>query len=113
MCAFVVLGLVFPYQTKRLPWGTSPKWPILCRVWCKTTTQSVSSANYAPLVWCWALVTNLRPYARELLSLLLTPISSSFVERLWSMACAPTSVLCVKWDIAHTARALLVCLLKA
>jgi len=26
MCAFVVLGgLVFPYQAKRLAWGTSPK----------------------------------------------------------------------------------------
>jgi len=32
MCAFVVLGLVFPYQAKRLAWGRSPKWPILCRV---------------------------------------------------------------------------------
>jgi len=27
MCAFVVLGLVFPYQAKRLSWGTSLKWP--------------------------------------------------------------------------------------
>jgi len=25
MCAFVVLGLVFPYQAKRLSWGMSPK----------------------------------------------------------------------------------------
>jgi len=25
MCAFVVLGLVFPYQAKRLAWGMSPK----------------------------------------------------------------------------------------
>ena len=32
MCAFVVLGTVFPYQAKRLAWGTSPKWPVLCRV---------------------------------------------------------------------------------
>ena len=32
MCAFVVLGLVFPYQAKRLAWGMSPKWPILCQV---------------------------------------------------------------------------------
>jgi len=36
MCAFVVLGLVFPYQAKRLAWRTSPKWPILCRLGCKT-----------------------------------------------------------------------------
>jgi len=36
MCAFVVLGLVFPYQAKRLAWGTSAKWPIFCRVGCKT-----------------------------------------------------------------------------
>jgi len=33
MRAFLVLGLVFPYQDKRLVWGTSPKWPILCRIW--------------------------------------------------------------------------------
>jgi len=32
MCAFVVLGLVFPYHAKRLARRTSPKWPILCRV---------------------------------------------------------------------------------
>jgi len=41
MCAFVVLGLVFPYQTKRLAWETSLKWHILCWVECKTLTQSV------------------------------------------------------------------------
>jgi len=29
MCAFAVLGLVFPYQAKRLAWGMSMKWPIL------------------------------------------------------------------------------------
>jgi len=40
-CAFVVLGLVFPYQVERLAWGTSPKLPILCRVGCKTLTQSI------------------------------------------------------------------------
>jgi len=26
MRAFVVLGLVFPFQAKRLAWGTSLKW---------------------------------------------------------------------------------------
>jgi len=36
MYAFVVLGFVFPSQAKRLAWGTSPKWPILCRVGHKT-----------------------------------------------------------------------------
>jgi len=44
MCAFVVLGLVFPYHTKRLAsqaWRTSPKWRILCRVGRKTLAQSV------------------------------------------------------------------------
>jgi len=25
MCAFVVLGLVFPYQAKKLAWGMSAK----------------------------------------------------------------------------------------
>jgi len=42
MCAFVVLGFVFPYQAKRLAWGTSPKWPILYRVGRKTLTQSIN-----------------------------------------------------------------------
>jgi len=36
MCAFVVLGFVFPYKTKRLAWGTCPKWPNLCWVGRKT-----------------------------------------------------------------------------
>jgi len=43
MRAFVVLGFVFPYQAKRLAWGTSPKLPILCRVGRKTLTQSIKS----------------------------------------------------------------------
>jgi len=42
MRAFVVLGLVFPYQAKRLAWRTSPKWPILCQVGCKTLTRSIN-----------------------------------------------------------------------
>ena len=42
MCAFVVLGLVFPYQAKRLAWGASLKWPILCWVGIKTFTQSIN-----------------------------------------------------------------------
>jgi len=41
MHAFVVLGFVFPYQAKRLAWGTCLKWPILWRVGCKTLTRSV------------------------------------------------------------------------
>jgi len=44
MCAFAVLGLVFPYQAKRLAWGTSPKWPVWCWVGRETTTQSISQA---------------------------------------------------------------------
>jgi len=48
MCPFVVLCLVFPYQAKRLAWRTSPKWPILCRVGHKTTTQSVWEFNFLP-----------------------------------------------------------------
>jgi len=39
MCAFIVLGLIFPYQAKRLAWGTSLKWLIWCWVGRKTTTQ--------------------------------------------------------------------------
>jgi len=38
MCAFVVSGFVYPYQAKRLVWGTSLKWPILCSVGRKTLT---------------------------------------------------------------------------
>jgi len=45
MCAFVVLGLVFPYQAKSLAWGTSPKLLILCRVELKNTTQSVNQTE--------------------------------------------------------------------
>jgi len=40
MRAFVVLHLVFPYQTKRLAWRTSQKLPILCRVGHKTSLIS-------------------------------------------------------------------------
>jgi len=42
MCAFVVFCLVFRCQAKRLAWGTSPIWPILCRVGRKTLTQSIN-----------------------------------------------------------------------
>ena len=42
MRAFVVLGFVFLYQAKRLAWGTSSKWPILCWVGLKTLTQSTN-----------------------------------------------------------------------
>ena len=45
MCAFVVLGLVFPYQAKRLAWGTCPKLPILCQVGRKMITQSVRAGG--------------------------------------------------------------------
>ena len=62
MCAFVVLGLVFPYQAKRWAWGLSLKLPILCWVGHKTLTQSIGD-------WCllcislhvyrhWICVTN-------------------------------------------------------
>jgi len=48
MCSCVVLGLVVPYQAKRLAWGTSPKWPILCWLGRKTTTQSILKSNFWP-----------------------------------------------------------------
>jgi len=41
MYAFVLLGLVFPYQAKRLAWGTPP---ILCGVRCKTFTESINES---------------------------------------------------------------------
>jgi len=37
MCAFCVN--FFSYQAKRLAWGTSAKWPVLCRVGRKTLTS--------------------------------------------------------------------------
>ena len=47
-CRFLLIGecvlccvRFFPYQAKRLAWGTSLKWPILCGVGCKTLTQSI------------------------------------------------------------------------
>jgi len=49
MHAFVVLGFVLPYQAKRLAWGTSLKWPILCWVGRKTWTQSINCAR-----WVWS-----------------------------------------------------------
>jgi len=47
MCAFVVLGLFFPYQAKRLAWGTSPKWPILCHVGHKTSASNQPVGEFA------------------------------------------------------------------
>jgi len=44
MCAFVVLGLVFPYQAKRLACGTSPKRQndLFCVEWdVKTSTHNL------------------------------------------------------------------------
>ena len=43
MRAFIVLG--FPYQAERLAWEMCPKWPMLCRVGRKTTTQSETDAS--------------------------------------------------------------------
>jgi len=45
MRAFNVFGLVFPFQAKRLVWGTSLKWPILCGVAHKTTSQSTEESG--------------------------------------------------------------------
>ena len=51
MRAFVVLGFVFPYQAKRFAWGTSPKWPVLCRVERKTLTQSTPQPDESMMSW--------------------------------------------------------------
>jgi len=50
------LGLVFPYQAKRLAWRTSLKWPILCRVDVKSqlNQSSVLHASNQPRVSQWA-----------------------------------------------------------
>jgi len=52
MRALVVLGLVFPYQAKRLAWGASPKWRILCCVGRKTLTQSILTRGAATRLTC-------------------------------------------------------------
>jgi len=39
MHASVVFGFIFPFQAKRLASGTSPKWPILCRVGLNQSTR--------------------------------------------------------------------------
>ena len=44
-CAYpfcFTFSLLILFYEKRLAWGTSPKWPILCWVGRKTTTQSIS-----------------------------------------------------------------------
>jgi len=64
MCAFVVLGLVFPYQAKRLAWGTSLKWRILCQVGRKTLTQ----CGVLDLGKFWMLLCHVWP-SQQLLSL--------------------------------------------
>jgi len=48
MCASVVLDLVFFFSTMPRDWlrRTSPKWPILCRVGCKTLTQPISQSSF-------------------------------------------------------------------
>jgi len=53
MRAFVVLGLVFSY-TKQSDWlaETSVKWPILCRVGRKITTQSINQHHQATRATC-------------------------------------------------------------
>jgi len=53
MRAFVVLGLVFSY-TKPSDWlaETSVKWPILCRVGRKITTQSINQHHQATRATC-------------------------------------------------------------
>jgi len=54
MCGFVVLGLILTYQAKRLAWGTSLKWPILCWEGVKTLiNQSVEQlVSFSGDRWC-------------------------------------------------------------
>jgi len=50
VCTFVVLGLVFPYEAKRLAWR---RWPILCGVVRKTLiNQSIEwERNNFGIAW--------------------------------------------------------------
>ena len=46
-------GFIFPYQAKRLAWGTSPKWPILCWVVHKTLTSNSISGLLLQMLTFW------------------------------------------------------------
>jgi len=47
MCAFVVLGLIFPYQAKKLAWGTSLKCPILYQVERKILINHIMNGYFS------------------------------------------------------------------
>ena len=64
MCAFVVLGLVFPYWANGLVCGTSPKWPILCRVGRKTLAK-LNSIKQHPCTYRPSLSAVILSYLRK------------------------------------------------
>jgi len=55
---FCCVWFIFVH-TKPRDWlgETSPKWPILCRVRCKTTTQSVNQPTWGYWLWSKPMVT--------------------------------------------------------
>jgi len=62
-CTFLLIGeyvlcFVFPYQAKRLSWGTSPKWPILCRIGNKTLTSNQSVCLSTRMSHKWQVQTS-------------------------------------------------------
>ena len=88
----LLLGLVFPYQTKRLVGETSPKWPILCRVGHKTATQSI--AYIYPLSVCASVSSPCCSAWRPVTESLAHTVSLSCSRSYQPCRCKPASYVC-------------------
>jgi len=88
----LLLGLVFPYQTKRLVGETSPKWPILCRVGRKTATQSI--AYIYPLSVCASVSSPCCSAWRPVTESLAHTVSLSCSRSCQPCRCKPASYVC-------------------
>ena len=110
LCAFVVLGLVFPHQAKRFDWETSPKWPILCQVWCKILTQSTRyktniTLNEKQVNWQWHTGCWLQYVADEMCSACPT---NTVVQHMW-LHITPLCVrTCFSWMFLLTNEQMLI-----
>ena len=78
MCVFVVLGLVFPYQAKRLSWGNARKMTYFVSSW----TQNFNSINQS-VTRALAITIYLLTAASKLL--LYCTAAASLIWRHWSV----------------------------
>jgi len=65
MCCLLLLRYRFSFFSTMLRnwlWRTSPKWPILCRVWRQTLTQSLRPTSYLGTVRLTASTSHLIPH---------------------------------------------------